>query len=133
MERILEATCSLGLIVYSLDSANASMVDKYDRRDASKGSHEFARNFASAAENLLAILESLNSSSHNPMGDLPPEFECTAEACATDVENIRRDMAKGVNAASFHLALNIPKLRKWTSTLQSYDELLSPHMKSLAG
>jgi hypothetical protein len=148
MESISRATCSLGLIVYSF-GWNWSFIDEHGRRDNAYRNNKFLRNFASATEDLLEILESLNSSSHNPMGDLPPKFECTAEACATDIENIRRDMGKGVIVDSFfpsytrkspesrewtfYLYLNLPKVKTWTSTLQSYDNLLRPHVKPLAG
>lgn len=134
MESISRATCSLGLIVYSFNCKYWPLINEHGRRDDSRSSYKVLQNFVSATEDLLEILESLNSSSHNPMGDLPPKFECTAETCATDVEHIRRDMGKGVDMASFpfHLDLDILKLRTWTSTLQSYNDLLSPHVKSLA-
>ncbi|KAF4945221.1 hypothetical protein FGADI_12120 [Fusarium gaditjirri] len=53
------------------------------------------------------------------MGDLPPNFECIAEACATDIENMRRDMGKE------SLARNDAGLKKLQNTHPSVVNAIS--------
>jgi hypothetical protein len=131
MESICKACWSLGLIAFSFESSGF-LVGKDGRGRYDHRSWTVAKEFVAATEELLEILEAIDSSPYNPMDELPSGFEQAAEDCATTIDTMRKDMGKGVDMRlGLTLRLNIHELGPRISIIRSYAERLGPYMKSL--
>ncbi|KAI2629961.1 hypothetical protein GGR54DRAFT_636141 [Hypoxylon sp. NC1633] len=128
MESISDATCSLGLIAFSLENA-------VDSKDPGQGISEkdwkSIKAFASAIEELLEILETLDTSPQNPVTQPPQGFEQGAENCAIDIEEMRRGIKENNPGLTRNLKLDMEKVRDMTLVLESHSKVLRPYIKSL--
>jgi hypothetical protein len=132
MQSISDATCSLGLITFAIRRQIELSHHRETWRWSTEKEWNPARVFASATEELLEVHEILDTSPHNPIAQLPPGLNQTAERCATDVERMRKQIRTWNVSEYFALRLNGEELGAMTSVLRSHAVILRPHAKSLA-
>jgi len=126
MESISNASCNLGLIAFFFET----FVVRYDApTQVVEQAEQSLIAFISAIKELRDILEAFDIFSRNPISPLPLAFEETAQTCADDIGNLRRDLGKPkFQWRTFKLRrLQEEDVETMTSIFRSYIKLLQPY------
>ena len=132
MQRISNATCSLGLIAFFLENSSLRYNAPTQKEHTAKQS---VTAFVSTIEELSDILESLDTSPRNPMAPLPPGFEKVAGACAADIGDMERQMRENSKLGPYgcmEMVFHKEDMERMDSVLKAHIESLGPYAESLA-
>ncbi|KAI1370373.1 hypothetical protein F4677DRAFT_364942 [Hypoxylon crocopeplum] len=134
MDSITHANCTLGLISFSLENPMREYQNSKERwKYIPDHNWKLVEEFASAIEELLEVLETLDTSPHNPMVPLPQRFQTIADKCARDMEKMRRGIKKYNDGLTWSLELKMQNVITMTSAMKSHTKYLRPYVETLSG